>query len=344
MPKIAGYINYIPRREREDRIDPADVLNVYRADPSGKHGGKDGMETLPNKISYSDVVELAHSLRSAGKYGMPPLSSEQLANRILLEGRGDAGANEYNTNNKRAAALYQQLQSEVPQGLRSTGPTFAAAYLDKSEVAKRLNIPVDKAWIGTGRVTKNYGGDEYAARGAAHSAVNPAASPKNAELMQLIEQVRNGTAPQSVLDRGWIQAREAAGKTIGAPVGTDDLFDKGLADERGYKDKVAGMVAQDPNAMKLLPHVPPQVLRVNAENRARQEIGVPTKPYGTAMVPDKSIPEGLRTPTSQERTDADILGSMPSVRDAMDTAAGRSKTQTKPSMFDRALTGLRNFF
>lgn len=140
-------------------------------------------ETLPLKLDRPSIIELTNNLDKSVAAGMPKIGKDQVANKILLEGRTDAGVNNYNYNNRQATALLKQL---TDSGLSDLGATYAAAVLDKSQVAARLHIPFEMAWNGTGR-NKDTGrtGADHAIR--AKQMQGAASDPRNAELLDLIQ-------------------------------------------------------------------------------------------------------------------------------------------------------------
>lgn len=153
------------------------IIKGYRTDvKTGK------LETLPTKLDRSQILAVASGLDKAVQEGMPKIGKDKLANKILLEGRADAGTNEYNVNNKDAAALFTKL---VDSGIPKLGASYAAAVLDKSQVAERLKIPFERAWNGTGKSAETKRtGQQHADRAAAFG--SPEKDPKNADLLASI--------------------------------------------------------------------------------------------------------------------------------------------------------------
>ena len=119
-----------------------DEIRAYRANPTNKFGAKDGMETQPIRNSQvwnvSQVYDIAKNIKAALAAGMPSVGAEQLVNKILNEGRSDAGVNEFNTANPKAVALYNKM---IAGGASELASAYAAAVLDKRQLASRLNIP-----------------------------------------------------------------------------------------------------------------------------------------------------------------------------------------------------------
>lgn len=204
------------------------TLQVYRADPTGRFGGKDGLETLPTSFDPQssgagwhsvpgqqkmvatagnpvNMYAYARELGRSAKYGVPQLSAVELAALALKEGRDDFGANMYDHNNPQLQALAKRLYPQqaddaldwyAKHGSNAAGPTvygaklFPVAVADKMAVAKRLGIPFAEAWNGTGSNGRSTGADY--ARGYEHY-LKAAANPKNKALVDFI---------QSALDAG----------------------------------------------------------------------------------------------------------------------------------------------
>jgi hypothetical protein len=214
--------HYDPRTLPQNLPDIA----AYRADPTGRYGGKDGLETqatnfLPRMIaagwtatrpggpmvtaggSPAKLYAYARELGRAQHYGVSQLTATQLAALALKEGRDDYGHNSYDTNNARSTALVQRLAGGEDAWGRKVldndqsleGMKFAATVAEKQELAKRLNIPFAQAWNGVGHVT--YKG-RTVADGAQYAksydyALKAAQHPKNKQLVDFI---------QSALDAG----------------------------------------------------------------------------------------------------------------------------------------------
>lgn len=158
------------------------IVKGWRADPQGKP------ETLPTKFNRRDVINIASGLNRAQELGMPEIGSKQLLNKILLEGRADAGVNEYNVNNPKAVELAKQLSAE---GYPDISARYAAAVLDKMQTAQRLNIPFEQAWNGAGKSqeTKRTG-KQHSDRAAASQGASD--FEKNSELRDLIARTSIG--------------------------------------------------------------------------------------------------------------------------------------------------------
>jgi hypothetical protein len=163
-------------------MTPDNPVNAYRADPTGKHGGKDRMETMPTRLDKTTIEEYIKAMRAGKSMGIPQLTPNQLARMLLVEGRSDFGFNTLNENNKMAmqkAALLNEM------GHNQMAANFAAALFDKQQLANRIKKPFQEVWNGTGRsmATGRTGAqhnDRYNEFGYAVD------NPKNAELMNAI--------------------------------------------------------------------------------------------------------------------------------------------------------------
>jgi len=178
------------------RIDmtPDNPLKMYRADPTGRYGGKDRMETMPTTGDRTTVEEYIKAMRAGQSLGIPQLTQDQLAKMLLVEGRGDFGFNALNENNKAAmekAALLNEM------GHSRVASDFAAALYDKQQLANRINKPFQEVWNGTGRsgVTGRTGAQHNDRYNQFGYAVN---SPKNTELMDVLNSAYNYQEPEKL--------------------------------------------------------------------------------------------------------------------------------------------------
>jgi hypothetical protein len=145
-------------------------------------------ETLPTKFDREVVIKIAKAAQEGGELGMPSIGKEQLVNKILVEGRADAGTNEFNRNNKAATKLFKEL---IDRGIDQQAAMYPAAVLDKMQVATRLNIPFERAWNGTGRsIQTNRTGEQHAQRAEEHK--NADKDPRNKDLVNLVDRAFKG--------------------------------------------------------------------------------------------------------------------------------------------------------
>jgi hypothetical protein len=185
-------------------------IPVYRADPEGKYGGKNGLETLPqsrflkggdqhweqtndpNKASaYNNSEKAIQQLYNyarlngaAQKYGYPALSPEEAAAFVLKEGRADLGHNYVAAGNKAEKAFEKTLMDTY--NLSKSDANFLTALYIKKQTADRLKIPLAEAWNGTGVNELGQTGKDYASNYQHH--LNAARHPKNAQLYAIIQQ------------------------------------------------------------------------------------------------------------------------------------------------------------
>jgi hypothetical protein len=147
-------------------------------------------------FSTQDAYNLMRVVSPAVQLGMPAITAEQLVNKMLVEGRGDAGANQYDTNNPRANALYKSL---LDQGHYPKAATFAAAVLATTERANKLGKSFEEVWNGLGK-SKETGrtGLQHSQRYAASTAA--ATAPKNAQFLDYAKRAISGNlTPQEHL-------------------------------------------------------------------------------------------------------------------------------------------------
>jgi len=149
-----------PQQPQLPEQPPLQMIEGFRFNETDPKAGP--VEVLPTKYPMEHMLPYLEAYKVATKqYGMPKLSPEKLAAMALAEGRYDFGYNQYNTENKEAQKLYETMTA---QGIPPRAAGFAAAILDKQQVAKRLKIPFEKAWNGTGRSAAGKTGNDYVRR------------------------------------------------------------------------------------------------------------------------------------------------------------------------------------
>lgn len=242
-----------------------DYLQAYRADPKGKYGGKDRMETLPTEFDKYNINKLLRGLKAGEKYGVPQLTKQQLANLALHEGREDFGYNQINSDNKRAMEIRQKL---IKEGIPHSAAGFAGAVFDKMDVAKRLNIPFEYAWNGTGTSQLGRTGKDYV--NEAKAMQYAATHPKNMELMDFIDRSLQGklTPEEKIVNE--IRTLEDYGIMYG---------DVGKAQ---FVKNIQKSVS--PEAQKLANAIDPAYLEAIISNQLRAQ-------YGITPLSDKNILE-----------------------------------------------------
>jgi hypothetical protein len=195
----------------DPRTLPKQIPNIaaYRADPTGRFGGKDGLETQPTRFNVDsntsvsgggspvDLYAYARELARAGRYGVPQLSAQQLAALALKEGRENYGSNGADTRSPANLALAKKLypHEDFKGGYGLFGPKdFPVAVAEKMAVSKRLGIPFAEAWNGTGRNVSGTSGAQYARNFQAY--LQAAQNPKNKPLVDLIQSALDAEAPR----------------------------------------------------------------------------------------------------------------------------------------------------
>jgi hypothetical protein len=174
-------------------MTPANPINVYRADPTGKFGGKDRMETRPTVLDKTTIEDYTKAMRAGAPIGIPQLTPQQLAQMLLVEGRSDFGFNSLNAKNKHALQKAELLQE---MGHNRVAADFAAALYDKQQLAKRINRPLPEVWNGTGISSVGRTGAQHNERFNEFGyAVN---HPKNAELMNVLNLAYNYREPEKL--------------------------------------------------------------------------------------------------------------------------------------------------
>lgn len=133
-----------------------EMIEAYRADPTGKYGGKEGIETLPLKFPAKYLKGYLRAYNLAKKHGAPKdLTAEDLYALAMKEGRFDFGTNKYNTNDPESVAIYQKTYKDlIAQGEDPAGAAqqamFPAALYDHHKRSQKLGISFGHSWTGTG--------------------------------------------------------------------------------------------------------------------------------------------------------------------------------------------------
>lgn len=138
-----------------------DVVRGYRADPKGKYGGKEGLETLPTEFGGPELYARIRAMRLGEEYGVPQLTPEQLAALALKEGMRlsgvfgvnsvwDEGAKTLLDYDPHMAGDKELFDALMERGIPELAAAFAVRLANKDKLAKRLGIPFETAWQGTG--------------------------------------------------------------------------------------------------------------------------------------------------------------------------------------------------
>lgn len=267
-----------------------DIL-AYRGDL--KQAG--GVETRPiNKSDYwvgDNVYKLAQVISPAMELGMPAISAEQLVNKMLVEGRADAGTNQYNYNNPKAKKLYETL---VGRGYDDKSATFAAAVLDTDQRAKRLNKPFEEVWNGTGTsaYTKRTGA-QHAQR--SEELKGAATAPKNADFLDFVKRAISGNLtpaenliealPEMEIEREYSQMQLPYAKAAWS-YNYKDPKEKAVMNALGNVEQVRGRNTAD------------RIVKEAMHNNYRISQGIAPRS------PNKNL-------SASDKTLADILSSLP---------------------------------
>lgn len=274
-------------------------------------------ETIPipegaKKYTYWDtkqVFDLLSAIRAGKDLGGPTVSPEELVNRLLVEGRSDAGANGYNTENPKARELFRAL---FGAGTPEPAANFVAAMLDKAAVAKRLNISQDEAYNGTGTSAAGKTGKDYAAR---MEQSKPAVTdPKNAALL---DYVTRGLAGKLTAAERLTQVLPGVEfDRLNASGDLNHLYER-LAWNYNYRDPQQKAIMEALSGLSTMPGARnymrgQQDVTQNAVlNGYRADQGVAPRPYSSEM-------------TATEKTLADILTTNPTFK-AMFNSLGVTK-------------------
>jgi len=239
--------------------DMSDYIYGYRADPTNKSGGKDRMETMPKELNRSDLYNSVRALVEAENLGAPRLSTNQIANMVLHEGREDLGYNSgkgFSMDNPKSMKIYETLR-ELGHDFHPAG--IPAAVSEKMIESKRTGVPFELLWNGKGEVPGMHRtGADY--KREADDMRYAAEHPKNKELLAFIEKAKaDNFSPQEFLANN-INEMEMAG-TI-----TNNLRKRDL---HNYL-----MQNVDPNTARQLKDIDPGILQRAAQNQFRVMNGI----------------------------------------------------------------------
>ena len=170
-------------------------IQAYRPDPTGKYGGKDGLETLPTEFRTNTLMDYAKAAGLASSMGYKQPTPDQLTNLALQEGaRSDFG------HNRSLSYDHPDVAKLISEGIAPDSAAFAILAHQKMQTANRLKIPFERAWNGTGRSEFGKTGKDYANSIAAGSYA--ANHPKNKQLADLIRQSYDSGKAMNNFDPG----------------------------------------------------------------------------------------------------------------------------------------------
>jgi hypothetical protein len=188
-------------------------IQVFRADPTGKFGGKEGLETQPisvfatgqklmgNKLQPADLnletstvnnnsekamqelYKYARLNGAAQNLGLPSMTPAEMAAFAIKEGRSDVGHSGVLPRTKDELAFDEKLRTTY--NLHSRDRNFLTSIFAKQKVAEKFKIPFAEAWNGTGTNAAGQTGKQYAQDYQNH--LQAATHPKNQQLLNLIQ-------------------------------------------------------------------------------------------------------------------------------------------------------------
>ena len=168
-----------------------DQIKAYRADPTGKYGGKEGLETQPIMLYAPKLYSHARALGHAEGHGVPKMDAQALANMVLMEGRPDFGNNlalsqklgAIDPSQKKSVALHKKL---IASGVPDYVADFPVKVFEKNNISRQKNLPFEQVWNGLGKTPKGRSGADYARDIEAGRSAS--AHKNNASLLALINQ------------------------------------------------------------------------------------------------------------------------------------------------------------
>lgn len=199
-------LGFLPRSTRP--TDLPQNLSAFRADPTGKYGGTEGLETQairrlllggdpynkrnldpatsntytdPTK-AVAEVYRYARMLGAAQKYGYPSLTPEEAAAFVLKEGRSDLGHSGVTFGHKKDVEFDKMLNDMY--NIHARDRNFLSALHSKKRIADKFGISLAEAWNGVGVNDVGQTGAQYAKDWEAHK--RAATHAKNKPLVDLI--------------------------------------------------------------------------------------------------------------------------------------------------------------
>ena len=173
----------------DKQITSDNLLAGRRADLKRK-----SVETMDTIYDKETIANLMKALKASGVQVNP----DELTNMLLKEGRSNFGFNDFDYNNKKAAAIRDNL---IQQGYDPYAASFPAAIYDKQQLANRLNVPITQVWNGAGPAAKKYAQELEASKYAIeheknqplrqfiYNALGQKVPVKKAEVDQLVDQI-----------------------------------------------------------------------------------------------------------------------------------------------------------
>ena len=287
----------------------ANVVPIYQPTANPKHGAG-GVEHQPKNIIPSELYWLLQGAVESNKRNDYKFTPEALLTKILIEGRADAGTNSFDSNNEKSWNMYDAVNEAVgvndltiPLSVQAElAGTFAAAVRDKAEVAKRLNIPFERAWNGTGvsaRTGKS--GQQHSDRYDQAVRLKSATHPKNAPVLDYITRALAGNlTPQEHL----------AARLPGLEL---DNFTTGGVSPAAAINEMFTAAPDSKQVKNMLNYIDPGLINNTVKNIYRRSAGIPELPLTGPGI------------DSTMRTETDILMAMPQVQELVKKLTGVAK-------------------
>ena len=290
-----------------------DEVPVYQPTANPKHG-TGGVENMPQYLNTRELYWLLQGARESNQRNEYKLTPEQLVTKLLVEGRGDAGTNEFDTKNKKSWEMYKAVNEAVggsglPNNMRMISElagVFAAAVRDKAEVATRLNIPFERAWNGLG-ISGSTGksGQQHANRYEQAVKLGAATNPKNAPLLDYVTRALAGN----------LTSQEHLAARI-SDLEKENLTTGGISPMRAIGHMFGNALGKR-QYTSMLESLTPELINTRAKNMYRQTAGIPEIPLEAT--------DTMSGASSTQRTEADILMSLPQVQTLLQQLTGGTK-------------------
>lgn len=133
-----------------------EYVYAYRVDPTGKYGGKEGMETKPKKFNRKKLQNYMKAFSVGKKYGAPThMTPEDFYALLMKEGVDNFGVNQYDKNDKKSGEIYMKTYLDlVKEGLEPLEADelakFPAALYDAYKRASKHGTNMGHAYSGMG--------------------------------------------------------------------------------------------------------------------------------------------------------------------------------------------------
>ena len=194
------------------------TFNQYGAFAYGQNEAEEHSRQMQQKYPSSrsnELLDMASKLRAvhaSQKFGGPKVSPEDMVALLNQEGRQDFGIGPLDfSHDKKAVQLAKKLEEE---GFSQVDVKLSAGLLSAQNTAKRLNIPWQKVWNGTGsaivykkgKKDRMHSGLDYVNEFELNK--KAALDPKNADLLSFVQKNMSDPPDIDALNQQEYEVRE----------------------------------------------------------------------------------------------------------------------------------------